>query len=138
MNWRHDLDNPNWQSVVNTGAFNMRNDMSFINMRNDMSFMEAVFLPTGRDRPSLPYDEFIVDSGRHPTGGGRFEEKIGGHFYAKYEFPNGRKVSVVCGQLFYSRIDAPYEVMFDDEDEPQGYLTDEELMILLAKAIGDQ
>jgi hypothetical protein len=39
--------------------------------------------------------------------------------------------------LFYSRIDAPYEVMFHDEDEPQGYQTDEELMILLAKAIGD-
>ena len=126
MNWRHDLNNPNWQSVVNTGAFNMR---------DDMTHMEAVFVPTDRDRPALPYDEFIVEGGRHPAGG--FEDKIGGHFYAKYEFPNGKKVSVVCGQLFYSQIEAPYEVMFHDEDEPHRYQTDEELMILLAKAIGD-
>ena len=102
--------------------------------RDDMTHMEAVFLPTDRDRPALPYDEFITESGRHPVGG--YEEKVGGHYYARYEFPNGRKVSVVCGQLFYSRIDAPYEVRVDDE-EPEGYLTDEELMILLAKAIGD-
>jgi hypothetical protein len=124
--WRHDLNNPNWQSVVNIGEFNMR---------DDMSFMEAVFLPIDRDRPSLPYDEFIVDSGRHLVGG--HEEKVGGHYYARYEFPNGKKASVVCGQLFYSQIDAPYEVRVDDEDEPHGYQTDEELMILLAKAIGD-
>jgi len=102
--------------------------------QGDMSHMEAVFLPIDRDRPALPYDEFIVDGGRHPVGG--YEEKVGGHYYARYEFPNGRKVSVVCGQLFYSRIDAPYEVRVDDE-EPEGYLTDEDLMILLAKAIGD-
>jgi len=104
--------------------------------RDDMTHMEAVFLPIDRDRPSLPYDEFITESGRHPTGGGRFEEKIGGHYYARYEFPNGKKASVVCGQLFYSRIEAPYEVRLND-DEPQGYLTDEELMIILAKTIGD-
>ena len=114
-------------------------DIGEFNMRDDMSFMEAVFLPTGRDKPSLPYDEFIVDGGRHPVGG--MEEKVGGHFYARYEFPNGKKVSVVCGQLFYSTIDAPYEVRVDDksnyEGEPYGYKTDEELMIILAKAIGD-
>jgi hypothetical protein len=103
---------------------------------DDMSHMEAVFLPIDRDRPSLPYDEFITESGRHPIGV-ELVGKHGGHFYAKYEFPNGKKVSVVCGGMFYSRIDAPYEVMFDDEDDPHGYQTDEELMILLAKAIGD-
>jgi len=103
---------------------------------NDMSHMEAVFLPIDRDRPALPYDEFIVDGGRHPIGGD-IESKVGGHYYARYEFPNGRTVSVVCGQLFYSQINAPYEVRVDGEDEPHGYQTDEELMILLAKAIGD-
>ena len=105
-------------------------------MRDDMSHMEAVFMPIDRDRPSLPYDEFITDWGRHPSSI-KFDAKIGGHFYAKYKFPNGKEVSVVCGQLFYSQIDAPYEVLFHDEDEPHGYQTDEELMILLAKAIGD-
>ena len=101
---------------------------------DDMGYMEAVFLPIDRDKPALPYDEFIVDGGRHPVGD--MESKVGGHFYARYEFPNGKTVSVVCGQLFYSQIDAPYEVRVDDE-EPEGYLNDEELMIFLAKAIGD-
>ena len=104
--------------------------------RDDMTHMEAVFLPIDRDKPALPYDEFIVEGGRHPSSA-QFSAEIGGHFYAKYKFPNGKEVSVVCGQLFYSRIDAPYEVMSDDDDEPHGYQTDEELMILLAKAIGD-
>jgi hypothetical protein len=104
-------------------------------MKDDMTHMEAVFVPIDRDKPCLPYDEFIVDGGRHPIGGD-MESKVGGHYYARYEFPNGRAVSVVCGQLFYSTIDAPYEVRLDGED-PEGYQTDEELMILLAKAIGD-
>lgn len=103
--------------------------------RDDMTHMEAVFLPIDRDKPSLPYDEFIVEWGKHPASS--YKGDKGDHFYAKYEFPNGRKVSVICGSMFYSRIDAPYEVMFEDEDEPHGYQTDEELMILLAKAIGD-
>ena len=97
---------------------------------DDMSFMEAVFLPIDRDKPALPYDEFIVEGGLHPIG------NVKGHFYARYEFPNGTNVSVICGSMFYSRIDAPYEVRVDGE-EPHGYQTDEELMILLAKAIGD-
>jgi len=124
MNWRTNLSNFISTNAVQKGSFRMH--------RNDMSYMEAVFLPIDRDRPALPYDEFIVDSGRHP----RLQEH-GGHFYAKYVFPNGKKVSVVCGAMFYSQINAPYEVMSDDEDEPHGYQTDEELMILLAKAIGD-
>lgn len=99
---------------------------------DDMGFMEAVFLPIDRDKPALPYDEFIVEGGLHPIG----DAKGGGHFYARYEFPNGTNVSVICGSMFYSRIDAPYEVRVDGE-EPHGYQTDEELMILLAKAIGD-
>ena len=106
--------------------------------RDDMTHMEAVFLPIDRDKPSLPYDEFIVEWGRHPIGD---MEGKGGHYYVRYEFPNGKKVSVVCGAMFYSRIDAPYEVRVDDksnyEGEPHGYKTDEDLMILLAKAIGD-
>ena len=104
--------------------------------KDDMTHMEAVFVPTDRDRPSLPYDEFIVDGGQHPLSDA-FNSKVGGHYYARYEFPNGNEVSVVCGQLFYSTIEAPYEVRVDGEDEPHGYQTDEDLMILLAKAIGD-
>ena len=104
-------------------------------MQDDMSYMAAVFLPIDRDKPALPYDEFIFDGGRHPMSDA-LEGKHGNHFFAGYEFPNGRRVSVICGALFYSRIDAPYEVRVDGE-EPHGYQTDEELMILLAKAIGD-
>ena len=105
-------------------------------MSDDMTHMEAVFVPIDRDKPCLPYDEFITEGGRHPSVFAS-DPKYGEHFYAKYEFPNGRKVSVICGAMFYSRTDAPYEVMFEDEDDPHGYQTDEELMILLAKAIGD-
>lgn len=101
---------------------------------DDMGFMEAVFLPIDRDKPALPYDEFIVEGGLHPIGD--VKGMGSGHFYARYEFPNGTNVSVICGSMFYSRIDAPYEVRVDGE-EPHGYQTDEDLMILLAKAIGD-
>ena len=111
-------------------------------IREDMSFMEAVFKPINRNKPSLPYDEFIVDWGEHPLGQGE-KSKIGGHYFAKYVFPNGKQVSVVCGQLFYSTVDAPYEVWVtgadkkSETDDPLGFQTDEDLMILLAKAIGD-
>ena len=101
---------------------------------DDMSFMAAVFAPIDRDRPALPYDEFITEWGKHPASS--YKMDVGEHFHAKYEFPNGNKVSVICGSMFYSRTDAPYEVRLND-DEPHGYQTDEELMILLAKAIGD-
>jgi len=126
--WKEILKNHLLTHAVSKGSFKMQ--------RDDMSHMEVVFLPIDRDRPSLPYDEFITEGGKHPATNG-IEGNVGGHFYAKYKFPNGKGASVVCGQLFYSRIDAPYEVMLDDDDEPYGYQTDEELMIILAKAIGD-
>lgn len=128
MNWRDDLSIFLATHKVPKGSFKMRQD--------DMSHMEAVFVPIDRDRPSLPYDEFITEWGKHPAING-IESNVGGHFYAKYKFPNGKGASVVCGQLFYSSIDAPYEVMFNDEGDVHGYQTDEQLMILLAKAIGD-
>ena len=102
---------------------------------DDMSHMRAVFMPIDRAKPALPYDEFIVDGGIHPSNAS-LRDKYGEHFFAHYEFPNGNKVSVISGGLFYSAIDAPYEVRLNEE-EPEGRLTDEELMIFLAKAIGD-
>jgi hypothetical protein len=104
-------------------------------MLTDMSHMVSVFVPIDRDKPALPYDEFITEGGFHPSSLAE-DPEYGRHFFARYEFPNGRKVSVICGALFCSRIDAPYEVRVDGE-EPHGYQTDEDLMILLAKAIGD-
>lgn len=111
-------------------------------IREDMSFMEAVFKPNNRNKPSLPYDEFITEWGEHPLGQGE-KSKVGKHFFVRYEFPNGKQVSVVCGQLFYSTVEAPYEVWVtgadkkSETDDPLGFQTDEDLMILLAKAIGD-
>jgi hypothetical protein len=78
---------------------------------------------------------------------GEMLRKYGLHFSAKYEIPcaNGAVfyVSVISGKMFYSRVDAPYEVLGrrveeeDDElgNEPMGYQTDEQLMIYLAKLI---
>lgn len=111
-------------------------------IREDMTFMKAVFQPINRNKPSLPYDEFIVDWGEHPISSGE-KSKVGKHFFTKYEFPNGAKVSVVCGQLFHCTVNAPYEVWVQNADgthsteDPLGFQTDEDLMILLAKAIGD-
>lgn len=71
--------------------------------------------------------------------------KYGLHFSAKYEIPcaSGKviNVSVISGKMFYSRLDAPYELLCsEDEDgnEPRPYQTDEDLMILLAKLIGER
>ena len=50
-------------------------------IREDMTFMEAVFQPINRNKPSLPYDEFIVDWGEHPIGTGE-KSKVGKHFFA--------------------------------------------------------
>ena len=71
--------------------------------------------------------------------------KYGLHFAAQYKIPcaGGAEfsVSVISGKMFYSRIDAPYEIMGvaledgDDGDEPLPYQTDEQLMIYLAKVI---
>lgn len=110
--------------------------MSVFNKDHDMSHMVSVFVPVDRDKPNLPFSEFITVGGFHPS---LFAEDAtyGRHFYAKYKFPNGRGASLICGRMFYSRTDAPYELMFDDENDPHGYLTDEELMILLAKAMGE-
>lgn len=71
--------------------------------------------------------------------------KYGLHFAAQYKIPcaSGAEfsVSVISGKMFYSRIDAPYEIMGvaledgDDGDEPLPYQTDEQLMIYLAKVV---
>jgi hypothetical protein len=73
--------------------------------------------------------------------------KYGLHFSASYRFPckggASISVSVISGKMFYSRVDAPYEIMgvaLDDQDredssEPMPYQTDEQLMIYLAKVL---
>jgi hypothetical protein len=73
-------------------------------------------------------------------------DKYGKHFSAKYEIPRVGggvfNVSVISGKMFYSRTDAPYEIMCgalrdedDDTTDPLPYQTDEQLMIHLAKVI---
>jgi hypothetical protein len=77
---------------------------------------------------------------------GAMKDKYGLHFSAKYEIPcvSGKvfNVSVISGKMFYSKIDAPYEIMChalrhedDDTNDPLAYQTDEQLMIFLAKVI---
>lgn len=97
--------------------------------------MEAVFMPIDRDKPALPFSEYITEHGKHPIVRG--SNNYNHHYYAKYSIP--RKdgtmgVSVISGAMFYCTHDAPYEVSVN-MDEPHGRLTDEELMILLAKII---
>ena len=138
----------------------------YLMIEDDMSHMEDVFL-----HRQLPFPEYIVRSGYHETTRevigktcaaetdknatseqvGMFRKmmnKYGLHFRAVYEIPcaSGRviNVSVISGKMFYSRTDAPYEVLCSlDEDEsgtndPRPYQTDEDLMLLLAKLIGEK
>jgi hypothetical protein len=74
------------------------------------------------------------------------KEKYGNHFQCKYKLPRPdgtvTEVSVISGMMFYSRKDAPYEVMvytaYDERDNyPYSYQTDEDLMLLLAKLLGE-
>jgi hypothetical protein len=103
--------------------------------------MQNVFSPIDRDKPNLPFSEFIVDAGEHRVTRGTEFTKYGRHYYAQYEIPrkDGKliHVSVISGNMFYCRPDAPYEVRVIgmNDDEPRGYQTDEDLMILLAKLV---
>ena len=118
----------------------------------NMNHMEDVFL-----NRQLPFAEYIVECGYHPISQRYLKchpekesalrdmmDKYGLHFYAKYEIPceGGAvfNVSVVSGMMFYSRIDAPYEIMGppereDDSGDPRGYQTEEDLMVYLAKLV---
>jgi len=123
---------------------------------DDMSFMREVFMPDtqGNEKPKLPFAQYIVEWGLHPlserTGeatGERWKRLYGDSFQAVYKLPrpNGTqtKVSVISGGLFYSRIGEPYEVMvchetdMDSTDNLHPYQTDEDLMLLLAKLLGE-
>ena len=130
-------------------------------IEDDMSFMEPVFM-----EKQLPFPEYIVKSGYHsmtqevinkyndPLNNKDHETKrsaleamltkYGKHFSAQYKIPckggASISVSVISGKMFYSKIEAPYEIMGvaldDDTDgEPLPYQTDEQLMIYLAKVI---
>jgi hypothetical protein len=118
--------------------------------KDDMSYMEDVFL-----KRQLPFAEYLVESGYHklstemlerPSGAtGNMMGKYGLHFSAKYQIPCAGgavfNVSVICGHMFYSSIDGPYEIMGpsvsepDDRNDPNGHQTDEDLMVYLAKLI---
>ena len=100
---------------------------------NDMSFMRVVFISPHKRKPSLPYVEFITKWGENLSLRNLNE---GEHYFAQYLFPNGTRVGVLCGALFRSTIDGPYEVSINQEAS-WGYQTDRDLMLLLAKAIGD-
>ena len=124
---------------------------------DDMTHMADVFL-----NRQLPYAEYLTESGLHPitknenkaiaegrddSGAlAKMRRKYGDHFIARYSVPrpNGKftELSVISGMMFYSRRDAPYEIMMYEngkkrDNEPIGYQTDEDLMILIAKLLGE-
>lgn len=104
---------------------------------DEYAFMQAVFMPIDRHKPNLPFSEFITESGTHMIVRGIENPLYRHHYHARYSIPSPRgtmDVSVISGRLFYCTPDAPYEVSIN-QDEPRGRITDEELMILLAKII---
>ena len=109
----------------------MNDDKEFASMHN-------VFMPVDRDRPDLPFSEFITDSGLHKLTRSR---KFSNHFFAQYSIPRDGGtigVSVVSGSMFDCSPDAPYEVMVNGKGYASTHMTDEQLMILLAKLIGGE
>ena len=96
--------------------------------------MREVFLT-----PLLPFKEYIVAHGEHPVSNG---VGLGNHFYADYSFPfleQQNNISLIHGPMFHCSLDAPYEWRITNSDgsmEPEGYKTEEELYILLAKILG--
>ncbi len=114
---------------------------------DDMTHMAEVFL-----NRQLPYAEYLTESDYHPIskGGSKaladMRDKYGSSFMAKYSVPrpDGRvtHLSVISGMMFYSRRDAPYEIMVYEngkkkDNEPYGYQTDEDLILLIAKLLGE-
>lgn len=115
---------------------------------DDMSFMREVFMPDaqGNDKPKLPFNQYITEWGLHPMSMGNdkalkyMHTKYGDHFQCRYAIPCASgavfNVSVISGMMFYSRKDAPYEVMGPDtDDDVLPYQTDEDLMVYLAKLV---
>jgi hypothetical protein len=121
---------------------------------DDMTFMGEVFL-----NRQLPYAEYLTESGLHPitknedkaiAGGkdkdgalAKMRNKYGDHFLARYSVPrpNGKftELSVISGMMFYSRKDEPYEIMVyrKEDNDPLPYQTDEQLMLFIAKLLGE-
>ena len=128
---------------------------------DDMSHMREIFMPDtqGNERPRLPFNRYIVEWGFHPMSKevmakgdnngamAKMRKKYGDSFMCKYKVPrpDGTVVhlSVISGMMFYSRTDAPYEILcsLDEEEtgtsDPRPYQTDEDLMLLLAKLLGE-
>ena len=109
-----------------------------MNDNEEFAHMRGVFMPIDSDRPDLPFSEFITDFGLHRVAkSGEFAN----HFFAQYSIPrNGGTigVSIVSGSMFDCTPDAPYEVMVNGEGYARTHITDEQLMILLAKLISGE
>lgn len=106
---------------------------------DEFAYMRNVFMPVDGGNPNLPFSEFITDSGLHKIADGI--EKYSNNFFAQYSIPRDGGtigVSVISGNMFYCQPDAPYEVMINGAGDPRGYVTDEQLMILLAKLIAGE
>ena len=116
---------------------------------DDMSFMREVFIPDpqSNEKPKLPFNQYITEWGLHPMSQGdvdgamfKMGEKYGESFQCRYSIPCSGgavfNVSVISGKMFYSRKDAPYEIMGPDMDgDVLSYQTDEDLMVYLAKLV---
>ena len=93
----------------------------------------------------LPYEKYIVSDKQDNLDSNSF------NFFdlrrIRYKFPNGWGASVIVGDLFYSASDTPFEVCpmkgdvlwYDAVDSENtdvyGYITEEELYILLTKLL---
>jgi hypothetical protein len=143
-------DNPYAEEVNKRISAKTKDWDNYMSKEDDMEFMREVFMPDvqGDERPKLPFSKYIYDWGEHPLMeqmDSADRARHGSSFFARYTIPRPdgtlTGISVVCGSYFYSRKDAPYEVLLiaDDgnDNEPLGYQTDEDLMMFIAKLLNE-
>ena len=95
----------------------------------------------------MPYKEYIISDSKDSMDNGVFRFAHQWLRRVRYKFPNGWGASVVMGELYYSRLNAPFEacptkgdkLWYDAVEEYKNdvyaYHSEEELYILLPKLL---
>ena len=139
-------DNPYAEEVNKRISAKTKDWDNYMSKEDNMDFMREVFMPDkwGNLKPLLPFAKYITKWGEHPVMeqmGSADRARHGSSFRAEDNVPRPdgtlTGISVVCGSYFYSRKDAPYEILVIGDDEPLGYQTDEDLMLLIAKLLNE-
>lgn len=81
----------------------------------------------------------LEDRPHHIARDGIYSEEYADAWHTIYQFPNGYRVSVVSGKIFYTDEDHPYELMITNSKDPDndavGHLDEFELLAKLVEVM---